>query len=71
MLRHGMNVWYLSLLFPTELVIAVMEASLYRRFLTERGKARVTAYGLTANTASAMPGFFLAEPAWRLIAPIS
>ncbi len=50
---------------------AVAEALLYRRFLTERGKACAVAYGLTANAASAVLGFFLAEPVWRFVVSIS
>lgn len=70
-LGHGPNFWYLFLFVPAELVIAVAEAGLYRRFLPEHGKARATAYGLTANAASAMLGLFLAEPVWRLLVSIS
>ena len=69
--RHGLNFWYLSLLLLAELAITVSETGLYRRFLTEHGKARATAYGLTANAASAILGFFLAEPVWRFVVSIS
>ncbi|BAL01847.1 hypothetical protein OBV_46480 [Oscillibacter valericigenes Sjm18-20] len=65
--QHGFNFWLLFLFVPSEIVIAVAEALLYRRFLTGRGKARAVVYGLTANAASAILGLFLAGPVWQFV----
>lgn len=69
--QHGFSFWYLFLFIPAEVVVAVAEALLYRRFLTSQGKANALAYGLTANAASAVLGFILAEPVWRFVVSIS
>lgn len=71
-LQNGTNwVVHLMLFVPVEIVIAVAETVLFRRYLTERSKARATAYALTANFFSALLGFYLAEPIWRFIVSIS
>ena len=79
--QHGVSFWYLflfilvysySFLFiPAEGVVAVAEALLSRRFLTGQSKTCAVVYGLTANAASAVLGFFLAEPVWQFVASIS
>jgi len=69
--RHGMSFWFLFLFVPAEVVVAVAEALLYRRFLTGQSKTRAVVYGLTANAASAVIGFFLAEPVWQFVVSIS
>lgn len=69
--QHGFNFWLLFLFVPAEVVVAITEALLYRQFLTSQGKARSVVYGLTANAASAILGFFLAEPVWRFVVSIS
>lgn len=71
LVRHGFGFWYLFLFVPAEVAIAVAEALLYRRFLTEQGKGLAVAYGLTSNAVSAVLGFFLAEPVWRFVVSIS
>ena len=43
---------------------------LYRKLLQGRSRARAFAYGLTANAASALLGWYLAEPVWRWIVTI-
>jgi hypothetical protein len=70
-IRHGVNFWYFFLFVPAEVVVAVAEALLYRRFLMGRSKACAVVYGLTANAASAVLGFFLAGPVWRFVVSIS
>lgn len=69
--QHGLNFWFFFLFIPAEVVVAVAEALLYRRFLTGQGKTCAVSYGLTANAASAILGFFLAGPVWRFVVSIS
>lgn len=60
--------------FPATLLIegliALAEAGLYCKLLRGRSKARAFVYGLTANAAPALLGWFLAEPVWRWIVTI-
>lgn len=69
--QHGFSFWYFFLFIPAEVVVAAAEALLYRRFLTSQSKTCAVSYGLTANAASAVLGFFLAEPVWRFVVSIS
>lgn len=70
-LQNGSNAWYtLLVFFPMEVVIAVVEAVLYRRLLTEHSKGRAVGYALTANVCSALLGLWLMEPVWRFIVTI-
>ena len=69
-LRDGFGWWFLILIVPAEVLIALAEAGIYRRLLRGRSRARALAYGLTANAASALLGWFLAEPVWRWIVTI-
>jgi len=69
--RHGMSFWFLFLFIPAEVVVAIAEALLYRRFLTSQGKANAVFYGLSANAVSAVLGFILAEPVWQFVVSIS
>lgn len=67
----GFNVmWYVLLIVPAEVLIALVEAGLYCKLLRGRSKARAFVYGLTANAASALLGWFLAEPVWRWVVTI-
>ena len=70
-IRDGVGWWFLILLVPVELVIAFLEAGLYRKWLKGRSKGRALAYGLAANAASALLGWFLAVPVWQWIVSIS
>ncbi len=70
-IRDGVGWWFLILLVPVELVIAFLEAGLYRKWLKGRSKGRAFAYGLAANAASALLGWFLAVPVWQWIVSIS
>jgi len=69
-IRDGLGWWFLLLIVPAEVVIALVEAGLYRKLLQGRSRARAFAYGLTANAASALLGWYLAEPVWRWIVTI-
>lgn len=70
--RYGANPWLILLLFiPAEVVIAIVEAVLYRKFLTGQSKARAICYGLTANAASALLGLWIMEPVWQFVVSIS
>lgn len=69
-IRDGLGWWFLILIVPAEVVIALVEAGLYRKLLQGRSRARAFAYGLTANAASALLGWYLAEPVWRWIVTI-
>ena len=44
-----------------------MEIILSRRFLQEPSNGRAVTYAVTANLASAILGFFLAEPVWTFM----
>ena len=68
--RDGFGWWFLILLVPAELVIALVEAGLYCKLLQGRSKAHSFVYGLTANAISALLGWYLAEPVWRWIVTI-
>lgn len=69
--RNGLGWWFLILCVPLELVIALAEAGLYRKLLVGQSKARAFGYGIAANAASAVLGWFLAAPVWRWIVSIS
>ena len=69
--RQGVGFGYYLLFLPAEVLILLVEALLYRRLLTDRGKGRATAYAITANLCSALLGWFLAEPVWRFVVSIS
>ena len=53
-----------------DMAIALVEAGLYCKLLQGRSRARAFAYGLAANAASALLGWYLAEPVWRWIVTI-
>lgn len=71
-LQNGSNAWYtLLVFFPIEVVIAIVEAVLYRKWLTEHSRGRAVGYALAANVCSALLGLWLMEPVWRFIVTIS
>lgn len=70
-MSQGIGFLFLFLFIPAEVVIAITESLLYRRFLIGRGTSTAVAYGLTANAASAILGVFLADPLWRFVVSIS
>ena len=68
--QNGVGFGYFLLFVPVEIIIALVEILLYRRYLTGRSKRRATAYGLTANICSALLGWYLMEPIWRFVVSI-
>ena len=71
--HSGVSGWYLFFFFlPAELVVMLVEVFLYsgRGLLTGHSKGRAAAYAITANLASAVLGYYLAEPVWRLVVSI-
>ena len=71
--HSGVSAWYLFFfLLPAELIILLVELYLYAGcgFLTGHSKGRAAAYAITANLASAVLGYYLAEPVWRLVVSI-
>ena len=69
-----MSAWYLFFfLLPAELVVMLVEVFLYsgRGLLTGHSKGRAALYAVTANLASAVLGYYLAEPVWRFVVSIS
>lgn len=72
--HSGVSAWYLFFfLLPAELVVMLVEVFLYsgRGLLTGHSKGRAALYAVTANLASAVLGYYLAEPVWRLVVSIS
>lgn len=69
--NNGVGPWYFMLFIPAELVIALLEAFIYRAALKGRSKRRAFLCGLCANVCSAALGYFLAEPVWRFVVSIS
>lgn len=65
--RYAIDYWYFWVLIPAELVVLAVEIILYRRFLQEPSDGRATTYAVEANLASAILGFFLAEPVWEFM----
>ena len=66
-LKEGVGFGYYLLFIPLELVILLAETFAYRRFFTGTSKRRAAVYGISANLCSAVLGWFLAEPVWKLI----
>ena len=72
--HSGVSAWYLFCFFlPAEFVVMLVEVFLYsgRGLLTGHSKGRATLYAVTANFASAVLGYYLAEPVWRLVVSVS
>ena len=72
--HSGVSGWYLFFFFlPAELVVMLVEVFLYsgRGLLTGHSKGRAALYAVTANFASAVLGYYLAEPVWRLVVSVS
>ena len=61
---------FMLLFVPAEVVITAVETLVYCRFLAHRSRGRVVIYGITANIASAVLGWFLSEPIWRFVVSI-
>lgn len=65
--RYAIGYWYFWTLIPAEIAVLAVEIILYRRFLQEPYNGRAVTYAVTANLASAILGFFLAEPVWTFM----
>ena len=71
--HNGVSAWYFFFfLLPAELIILLVELYLYAGcgLLTGHSKGRAAAYAITANLASAVLGYYLAVPVWRLVVSI-
>lgn len=72
--HSGVSAWYLFCFFlPAELVVMLVEVFLYsgRGLLTGHSKGRAALYAVAANLASAVLGYYLAEPVWSFVVSIS
>ena len=73
-LQNGAALWnYFLFLLPMEAVILLIELYLYagRGLLAGHSKGRAALYAVTANFASAVLGYYLAEPVWSFVVSIS
>ena len=69
-MREGFGIMFMLLFVPAEVIITLVETLVYRRFLAHRSRSRVLVYGVAANVASAVLGWFLSEPVWRFVVSI-
>jgi len=69
-MREGFGIMFMLLFVPAEVIITLVETLVYRRFLAHRSRGRVIIYGIAANVASAVLGWFLSEPVWRFVVSI-
>ena len=70
--RGGWNaysaaIYFLLLLVPAEVVIVLVEAGVYRRFLQGHSKGRAVGYAVTANLVSYAAGGFVVQAVWENI----
>lgn len=73
-LQNGAALWnYFLFLLPMEAAILLIELYLYagRGLLTGHSKGRAALYAVAANLASAVLGYYLAEPVWSFVVSIS
>ena len=73
-LQNGAALWnYFLFLLPMEAAILLIEIYLYagRGLLTGHSKGRAALYAVSANLASAVLGYYLAEPVWSFVVSIS
>lgn len=73
-LQNGAALWnYFLFLLPMEAVVLLIELYLYagRGLLTGHSKGRAALYTVAANLASAVLGYYLAEPVWSFVVSIS
>ena len=73
-LQNGAALWnYFLFLLPMEVAILLIEIYLYagRGLLTGHSKGRAALYAVAANLASAVLGYYLAEPVWSFVVSIS
>lgn len=73
-LQNGAALWnYFLFLLPMEAVVLLIELYLYagRGLLSGHSKGRAALYTVAANLASAVLGYYLAEPVWSFVVSIS
>ena len=73
-LQNGAALWnYFLFLLPMEAAILLIEIYLYagRGLLTGHSRGRAALYAVAANLASAVLGYYLAEPVWSFVVSIS
>lgn len=58
------------ILIPAEVVILIVEALAYRRFLRGRSKGRAVGYAAAANLASYAAGWFVVQMVWENITKV-
>lgn len=66
-LNNGVSSWFVFWFIPLELVIALAEAVLYMKLLRGHTPLRAFAYGMTANAASALIGWYCLGTVWRWV----
>lgn len=69
--RDGFISRWMLLFLGAEVVIAFVEAFLYRRFLQSPSRRYAFTYGLAANAAAATLGWFMVDFAWYMAVSIS
>lgn len=66
-LNNGVSSWFVFWFVPLELVIALAEAVIYRKLLRGHTPRRAFVYGVTANAASALVGWYCLGVVWRWV----
>lgn len=66
-LSSGVSSWFIIWFVPLELVIALAEAAIYRKLLRGHTPRRAFVYGVTANAASALIGWYCLGTVWRWV----
>ncbi len=69
--REGGHIYYIMLLLPAELLISLIEGTVYALTFTGGTKKRAFAYGVCANALSAIAGGIVSIPVWKLVTFIS
>lgn len=69
-IEMGVNFFSYLFFIPAEIVILLIERSVYRSYFDCTAK-KATAYAVTANLTSAILGYFIMEPVWRFVVSIS
>ena len=70
-MREGGHIYYIMLLLPAELLISLIEGTVYALTFTGGTKKRAFAYGVCANALSAIAGGIVSIPVWKLVTFIS
>ena len=70
-IQHGVGFGFFSLFLMAEIGVVIVESAAYMVLLKEHSKNRATAYGIAANAASALIGWFISRPVWEFVVSIS